>query len=660
MKISWKHLSQLVDLRNISAKEVANNLTLAGLEVESLEYIDTIQDTILSIDITANRQDLAGWAQIAIEVSATIGRPLIIKNQLDNITITPIYRGINVKLFSEAYAYYIQNTYLKKRNSVLSDNLRALGLNSTGSILDAVNFVNLKWGQLINIYKLEEVIDKEIKYLEFRENYEVNKETCAFKVIINNKELSRITEASIENSDHMSDILLVNYNFRKENESHYINACIEFLSLIKDKTSIDKKKHFLSIQYNRKNAKNHNKNEYRIQCTVQEINKLLGPTKIQGAEKLLSVETMSKITQSLYLQTKCMNDSMQILIPPVRQRDISNRADIAEEIARIYGFNNFYDVLPKFNKIRQKSKKTITKQQIRYVLRSMGLHEVVSYSFQTKEQENHNLNIVNPLSKEQKSLRGNIISGIMEAKKYNNNQGNCRLEAFEIGNVFNKSRRCQKYKESVHLSWMLGKNDFNKSNWQTPGTPLTWIQAKGHTEELFEKLNAQISWSTSAQNNLFTESLKKHIHPTKSIYIQLDGQAIGVLSKVNDNQYASDLSSYFTEIRLDKLMQSIRAINHLAYIYNHYSNYPKISRDFSITISKRIAIGSVNKAIIDMQKQENHRIESIVLLSEYYNNQQKKTICFRVNYRSKNKTLTGKEVKILDNMLQSRLTSILE
>jgi len=660
MKISWKHLSELIDLRNISTKEVATKLTLAGLEVDIIEYVGgATQDTILNIDITANRQDLLGWAQIAVELSAAIKRPLIIKDQLDNIRITHLYKNISAELFSEAYVYYISNADLRKRNNSLVNHLRTLGFSSTGSILDVVNFVNLKWGQSIAIYKLENIVNEEIKHLTFKTDWEASQQKYKLKVGINNKKLSLITESNIESGNRTSSILLINYSNKKNNESYCINACLELLSLIEDKAITNTKKHFLSIQDADKNAKSH-ETDYSIECTAQDINKLLGPTKIQGIEQLLNIEAMSEITQSLYLQTEFINDNMRVVIPPARQIDIRNSADLAEEIARIYGFNKFYDNLPRFNNTSQRTKITTVKQKIRYVLRSMGLHEIISYSFQTKEQESNSIHIANPLSKEQKSLRSNIIGGIMEAKKYNINQGNCRLEAFEIGNVFNKSTSQKKHKELTHLSWLLSNNNFNKSSWQTPGAPLTWMQAKGHTEELFERLDAKISWSTSMQNNLFIKSLKKQIHPAKRIYIQHNSQTIGVLSKVNESNSIADSSSYFTEIRLDKLIQSIGATSNLAYIYNHYSNYPKISRDFSITIGKRVAMANVNRAIMEMQRQENNSIESITLLSEYYNNQHKKTICLRVNYRSKDKTLTRNEVKILDNMLKSQLANVLE
>ncbi len=662
MKISWKHLSKLVDLENISIKEAATKLTLAGLEVDSIASADKTKDTIFSIDITANRQDLVGWAQIATELSAILEKPLIIKNQLNNIHLVSMHdNNKKSELLSETYACILtnSNTSLKKRDRYLVNELEALGLNSTGiAILDAVNFINLKWGQSINVHELKQETNAEIKKLTIEVDYTVKKHEDKLKVWISNEELNRITEANISKYNNASNILLINYNNKKSNKNYCINAYLDILSLIQYKAEDKNKERLLSIYYSNKNAKD--QLDYHINCTEKDINCLLGPVKVNGKKQLIDIQTISKIAQSLSLDNEYVNSGLRVNIPAIRRNDIKNKADIAEEIARIHGFNNFYDKLPQFNKTSHKSKIAATQQIIRKILRSMGLHEIINYSFQPRNEKNTRLHIVNSSSKDQASLRSNIVSGIMKAKKHNVNQGNNNFEVFEIGNIFTKNILNQKYRETTHVSWLLGNKHFNTSSWQSPKTQLTWLQAKGHTEELFERLNAKVSWTTSRQNNEFIESLKLYIHPTKSIYIQYKDQTIGVLSQLNNCSHSVSPNSYFTEIKLDQLIQSIETKSHLMYLYSHYSGYPKVTRDFSIKINRRTSMADINEAIVRIKTQEKNKIESIDLLSEYYNDQNVKTICLRINYRSKSKTLTCQEVKILDDILKSKLTDVLE
>lgn len=654
MKISWNHLSELVDLKNISVEDIANKLTLAGLEVENIEYADTIKDTILDIYIAANRQDITGWAQIAVEVSAIAEQSLSIKSQANNIKLKHLEDGRNQGTH-RAYALYVNRQALTCSDKHLLDLLSILGINSSNSILDIVNFINLKWGQSIRAYKLMPEQFTEIKNLNIEIKQKISSiESNTVRGYINNQELQHITEANLDKNKKTSGVLLINYQHERQvNRSYCINAYSEIVSLTKPKiksaeVASEVYCHFQDI-----------KDENWIKCATEEIGKVLGPATIndQHNKKSLNSDIIARITTSLGLYTEYKSNDLNIKIPSIRRKDLKSAIDITEEVARIYGFDKFYDNLPKFKRNNKKLEKTCAKQKIRNILRSMGLHEAINYSFNLRNERNCGIHIVNALNQEQETLRTNIIGGLINIKKYNQNQSNINLEAFEIGNVFIKEPCEKKYKESTRLAYVLGNNTFNKSNWQTRNTPLTWLQAKGHAEELFERIDAQIFWSNEMSSNGLIESLKQYIHPTKRIYIICNNEAIGVLSQVNYRDILADSISYFTEINLSKLMQAIRLKNHLRYIYNPYSSYPKVNRDFSITISVDVSMKQIQNTLKSIQGKESSVIESVYILSEYYNNRHKKTLCLRATYRSKKKTLTSKEVEILDNMLKLKLST---
>ncbi len=319
-------------------------------------------------------------------------------------------------------------------------------------------------------------------------------------------------------------------------------------------------------------------------------------------KKFLDASTIIKISQDLNLDTKYINDIIQLAIPSERRNDIKDSTDVAEEVARIYGFNNFHDTLPRFKQLNALKERRQIKQKIRRILRSLGLHEVINNSFESKKAQSSSIYIVNPLNREQKILRKNIIGGIIASKQYNTNQANDNFEAFEIGHVFIKKSDTKKYQESLHLGYLLENDSFNRSTWQTFKTPLTWLQAKGHAEELFERINAKISWSKTIGNNAFSECIIYYTHPKNRIYVVNNNQAIGILSQVNYPDQTTTRNSYFLEINLYELVKAIQPVKHLQYIYNQYSNYPKITRDFSIKVSSKIAMETIQNTIEDIKK----------------------------------------------------------
>lgn len=663
MKISWNNLKQLVDLNNIKIDEVAHKLTLAGFEIESITYINEIKDTILEANITANRKDITGWAQIALELSAILKRPLKIKkSQLCNLEIKRFLKTKNLDFFQELYICYVNKQYKLHRNNDFAKYAKVLDFNKTESILDIINFVNLKWGQSIHAYKLQSEKIQEAKNFTIEAKYDKNYESGkGIKFFIDNEELTKITAKNTWGDINACNIALINYKNKEkgrnssslnEFKNSYFNAYSEILYAINQIGQKDNRYNIVYYYY-----QNH-KNQKHIICKTEDINKILGPiNEFKNNTKFLNSSTIACIAKNLRLSTEHIDNDILKITVPLERNDIEDKADIAEEVARIYGFNYFYDRLPKFKYTHTSSNKNHAKKKIRRVLRSMGLHEVINYSLQRRKMQNSRLSIINPLNQEQEILRNNLIDGILANKKYNENQANNNFEAFEIGNIFNKTIHELSYQESMHLCCLLSNNSFNKSTWQTNKTALTWLQAKGHIEEFFERINASIAWSTSTNSNRFTECIKQHTHATNSIYAVSHGEAIGILSQVNYLNKRTEQNTYFLEISLNKLVKIISSIKHLKYIYSPYSNYPKITRDFSITIDRKVSVEEIRKVIKEAENKENNAIESAEILSEYWNSQYQRTICLRIVYRSQCKTLTSKDAKILDNMLKLKFSS---
>ena len=639
MKISWNCLNQIIDLKYLNIKDVTNKLTLAGFEVENITKDIETHDTFFDINITANRQDIIGFIHIAIELSALFNIPMKIhKNTKD----------LNNNTHLKECCYIIKNVQIHKSDHNITTYLHKFNFKITYTILDVIHFINLKWGQKIKIYQLKTLQKKEISKYSIKTRINIRDKE---EVYINDKKINEITINNINNEENITYLLLINHN-NLNLLNRYSSFAYQEICKILDKPH--QKLLIPYIQtYNNKQKKYINK----IICKIDKIQYILGPIRKSQNKPLLDINNIIQILEKLNFRITNSRDQLQIEIPKEREHDIYNDIDIIEEIGRIYGFNNFIDNLPKFQRITSTTYTSHLDQKIRRILRSTGLHEVINYPLQGV-QDNKKCLIINPLNQYQSILRNNLIENIISSKLHNIHQGNEPFEVFELGAIFNQQTMNKEYK---HLCCLMGNNYFNQSTWDNNKSQLTWSQAKGYIEDLFEKINAQVEWSIKKDNNRFINNLQKYIHPTRYIYISHKNTTIGILSQLNhriNNLINPTYNTYFFEIDIIKLSETIISNHHLKYRYLPCAIYPKITRDLSIKINKRLFIQQVFDTINDIKKETNQIIESVKVQNEYCNNKQTKTICLRVTYRSPCKTLTNEEVEILDNIFKKKIMAL--
>lgn len=632
MKISWNCLNEIIDINHLNIIDITDKLTLAGFEVDNITNDTTIPDTIFDINITANRQDIISFVDIATELSALLNIP--IKNYKD------IHNSHN-NVYLKECSYIIKNVDIQKSNYLIMKYLHNFNYKITETILDIINFINLKWRQKIKIYKVENLQKGEHLYsIEIKTNNKGWQE-----IYTNDRVTNEITINNVKDEKKTQNLLLINHDLSKNYSSFaYQEICkilgIQYQTLLVPKTQTYRREHKKQI----------------IICKIDTIKNTLGPVKPNQNVPPFDINTIITALKRLNFSINSKNDLLQIEVPKEREHDICNEIDIIEEIGRIYGFNNFADKLPTFKKSFSPSHILHLTQKIRRVLRSMGLHEIINYSLQGTH-NNKKCLIINPLNQDQSALRNNLIESIILSKLYNTHQDNESIEIFEFGTIFNKDLTSKQYKESRHLCCLMGNNYFNQSTWQNKKSQLTWSQAKGHIEDLFEKINAQVIWSTKRDANQLIYNLSRYIHPTRSIYISHNNTVIGILSQLNhriNSLINSTHNTYFFEIDIIKLSKTIKTNNHLKYKYLPYTIYPKTTRDLSIKINSQICFQQIFDIISNIKKETSQMIESAKILNEYHNDKNIKTICLRITYRSSDRTLTNEEVEILDEMFKKK------
>lgn len=698
MKFSWKWLNELVDLNNISIEEINQTLTLAGFEVEHIESKSDIQDQIIDLSITSNRADVSSMVGLAREVSTIFNVPI---NK--SIYKTHAQLAINncqqhtVKIKSNILLNFKLNTIqlTKKKYSPtwLVNYLNGCGIESTNILSDISEYINIKWGQDIEILDLGSNLTDSLKkeQIEHIISNDINSDDLKindwFK--LNNQNIHHIE--SITHNNSIISLLGVKSNpkliCRKNSSSIIIigQICkreyIEKLTCEIQKRTEKINKHLKGISVNDFNHayyetinliltlnegflgpssyiyNNTDCNTRTINIYEQDINNILGPYKHFHSYES-SQTTIFKILQQLQFKPRYKEGHFITQIPDYRLTDITREIDIIEEIIRIYGFDKFMDKIPAYTKTGYISHTSKFIHKIRYTLRNLGLHEVIHYSL-----DNHissNVKLYNPIIEDQNTLRSNLINRLVDTCIYNDKQKNSPLECFEIGKVFYKAPEdTASHIEEIYLAGIIGNFSASRKSWAEKNQALTWFQAKGLLEDFFDKLHANINW-TDIKNSQVYICDKKLYHPyrTAIIYNQNTRQEIGIFGQINSrikSKFQHSYNQYIFEINISHLINTVYTHDHLNYNVLTYSFYPYVTRDISLIIPAHYNAETVKNYIL---QQSNAPIESVKIFNEYNKfsqSQHIRNVGFRITYRSKDRTLNDKDIKKIDQDIQDLL-----
>jgi phenylalanyl-tRNA synthetase beta chain len=666
MNISWKWLSELIDLKNIRPQELAIQLTLAGFEVENI-IIKSKQDTILQINTSANRLDTTSLIGIAREISAIIKQPIRRINNQKHLNIKHKRITIKQQPISNYYNYLQSNltdiTILDSPQWI-QYKLECYGIKSQNNLTDIIHLIEIKWGLSLKIFDSDK-----INYKNSIQNIKNNQQDISgFKlnlkesVHIDKHTKNIILYASILTSsfDSNKEIFQLSANMpnksiirtRKKESCDLLHAYSETILLISYICGgqIKDIRYFTSPTLIYK----------PFQITENYINNILG-------FPLQTIETISKIRKRVpkqeiiqilnYLNCQVDNqvDELHIKIPSYRSQDLIREVDLIEEIGRIYGFDKFIDSVPSYNKIGTKSNKYLKINQIRYILRSIGLTETVHYSLIKKEI--NNLGLYNPLIEDYKNLRDNIINNVIEANYNNIKQGNEPIEAFEIGRIFKKLNRA--YLESINIAGIMGGKEYCRSEWSQKPAMLTWFQAKGDLEEVFERLQIDIQWKKPYQGYDLYHRIKDVFHPNRVAVLYKEKQPIGLFGQLDlkiCRKFNIPEYTYGFELELYYL---INTKNKDDYYFKSYSKYPYIIRDITLSTTNYVEVQTL---LYKINNKLDPLVESITIFDSY-TLKIKNTIIhnfgFRLKYRSKINTLTNEIVDKLNKEIEHRIRKYL-
>lgn len=666
MRVPFEWLKDFVDIA-ATVEEVADKLTMIGFEVEAVETVQ--DDIVLEVNVTPNRPDCLSIIGIAREISAAINLPLKLPPH-DIKDKTPLSDYSVEILDSELCNRYagrvIKGVKITESPEWIKRRLEKCGMRSINSVVDITNYVLLEYGHPLHAFDADLIQGKKIKVAVARKKNKIltldglERELPEDALLIWDDKRP-IAVAGVmggletEVSDRTKNIFLESAYFEPfsiRRTSKKLNLASESSYRFERGTDIE----FLEKALNRAAIMIRDIaggtiyeiiDDYPVKyvsepvkVTYERINKILG-TEISKREVI-------EILSRLGIEAESKGDVF-IFYPPAFRRDIKRDYDVAEEIARSYGFERIPSRIPRGPlSTGQKKEKMMNVNMVREAMRKSGFTEVINYSFMSPstfdllgilgtDRRRNTISIKNPLKQEESLLRTTLIPSLIENFKYNLDRGIKDIKLFEIATTFEDIGKPLPLEE-LRLGGIFYREKV-PSLWKEDAQGFYMV--KGALELLFKELKIK--------GYSFIPSTEPFLHRGQSSNIYVTETYMGFLGVLSaDSIERLDLKKkrpeiVIIEINLDHLLKLIPE----SITYTPIPIYPCVERDIAIVVHEDVPASEILEMIGSFPSE---LIEEVSIFDYYRGGnipEGRKSLAFGITYRSKEKTLTDEEVELL-------------
>ena len=622
-------------------------------------------DTKVEFEITSNRPDCFSIIGLAREAAATFDKPLKLHTPVVKAGHGSCKGMLDVKveatdLCSIYSARIVKNVRVKPSPRWMRERLRTMGVRPINNIVDITNYVMLEYGQPMHSFDVRFINEGKIRVRRASEGEKITTLDDVEHTLTNhnlviadaNKPIAIAGVMGGEFSGIVEDTTTIVFEsacfngasvrttardqgMRTDASSRYekgldANNCLPALERACELVELLDAGDVLDDVI----LDDHSKKERRkITLDVDWINRFLDTN--------LSADKMKVILAKL----DCKFDGNEILVPTFRP-DLVHKADIAEEIARFYG----YDKIPgtalsggsqgKYTPW-QKFESTINSTML-----SLGLSEIMTYSFISPKYYDKilmpvdhplrkSVTISNPLGEDTSIMRTIALPSMLEILARNYNNRNPAAALFELASEYIPTQEDKLPIEKTTLvAGLYGNNtDF--------------FTAKGMVEQLLEKLSVY-DYEIEASSNEFG------YHPGRCAILTIHGERLGVIGEIHPKvaeNYGIDGRIYSFSLDVELLFKYTQPTK----TYKHLPKFPAVSRDLALICNDDIPVLTLEKA---MRNGAGNLLETIKLFDVYKGEQieaGKKSVAFSLILRSNDSTLTDEHTAAIIKKVMKEL-----
>ncbi len=623
-----------------------------------------LNESVAEFEITSNRPDCMSIIGLARETAATFGREFSVPE-----VVVPECGGAvndcaaveiaNPELCSRFVARVVKNVKIGPSPEWMQRRLKACGIRAINNVVDITNYIMLEYGQPMHAYDLKHVegskiIVRNAKEGEILETLDDQPRTLSASMIAIGDAKRAIGVAGVmggANSEVTEDTTEVLFEaatfhpvlvrrgakalgmrteasalFEKgldpENCLPAINRACQLLSECGDGEVVSG---VIDLYPGKK--------EQRVlPFEPEKMNRFLGLS--------ISEQEMIDILTSLEFVVK----DGTIIVPTFRN-DIEGMADVAEEVARIYGYDRIPSTMMQGSVcVGGKTEKQLLEDAIRRELAASGLYEAVTFSFidpkeydmvkiSPEDSRRNMVKISNPLGEENSIMRTDMLSSVMKTLRTNYNRRNPEAGIFELGTVYCpvEGETLPEEKLVVALG-MYGSGDFYDS--------------KGIVEQLLDSVGITKYEFSVCEND-------PSFHPGRCAEVWVKGEKVGVVGQIHPEVAANFKISaevYGALLDFNTMLKYHTVDRH----YKALPKFPATSRDIAVLVDKTVPVGAMVKIF---EKQQSDILRDYKLFDVYEGEQVgegKKSVAYSLTFRADDRTLTDQEVgAVMDKILEA-------
>ena len=629
---------------------------------DPIKYLG-LDDTIYDLDLNPNRMiDCTNHIGFAYEVASVLGRKVNMPS-LETNPVTDVV-STNLDIETENCTMYnlkeVRNLKVGPSPKFMVERLEAAGMRSINNIVDISNYVMLEYGQPLHFFDKDKVGDQIlVRMAENGEKLTVldkselelttddivitdgNKPICLAGVMgglnsgVDENTTNIIIESAIFESMHIRRTSL-KFNLRSEASLRYEKG----LNSDYCEQAIERACHLLEKYAGGKVLTGTichdttDRSEKVAKVKVSDVNKFLGIN--------MTLENCLESLEKLGFKYTVDGEEMTVTIPARRLDVEANKADLIEEIGRLYGYDNIKAELPVIpDKKGEYVGSVKVRKQLSKRLRSLGLNETRTYLLQSEEESKlfnydfkEKIKLLKPMSSDKEYVRQSLIPANLKVVDYNNARGVKDVCIYEIANTY-----YDEMTEETKICVVM-KGNYLINNWNQTKIKCDFYVIKGICEDILNYLGLKNRYE-------FTVAELNDMHPGMSAEVIVNNVKVGFIGRVHPSVRKDEV--YVLELSLNKLMDfNVKSIKH-----KEPSIYPSISKDLSFVMKKDVE----SKIIKSQIKKSGTRLLTNVSEFDVYIGENvkddEKSIAYNLTFNDPTRTLNDNEInEIIDRIVK--------
>ena len=632
-----------------------------------------LDDVVFEYEITSNRVDCYGVLGIAREAAATFQKkfcpPVVeVKGNDENASDYVKVTVEDPELCPRYCARVVKNVKIGPSPKWMQRCLASNGIRPINNLVDITNYVMEEFGQPMHAYDLDTIANREIivrragkdeKFVTL-DGQERTMDENVLMICDGEKAVGIAGIMGGENSMITDDVKTVLFEaacfdgtsirlsskriglrtdasgkFEKGLDPNNAQAAIDRACQLMEELGA------VEVVGGMVDVCNETREPSRVKFEPEKINKLLGTN--------LTKEEMLGYLGRVEL---AYDEKTDEIVAPTFRQDIHCNADVAEEVARFYGYDKIPMTLPTGEATTGKLPFKLRIQEVaRDIAEYCGFSEGMSYSFESPKvfdklciPEDSDLRkvitISNPLGEDYSIMRTSTLNGMLASLSTNYNRRNKDVRLYELGNIYlPKSLPITELPDerTMFTLGMYGNGDF--------------FDMKGVCEEFFEKIGMKkkVTYDPNSE--------KPFLHPGRQANMIYEGKVVGYLGEVHPSvadNYSIGEKAYIAVIDILDILE-FAGFNHK---YTGIAKYPAVTRDLSLVVPHAVLAGQIEE-IFDQRG--GNILESYQLFDIYEGAQIEKgfkSMAYSLVFRAHDKTLGENEISAVMKKIMNGLNGL--